>query len=69
MLDHSVRLVVSKLSEDEPLEIRFKDHALTGKWKNHRDCHLRPDLVLIYTKPDDERLVLVRLGSHSQLGL
>ena len=38
-------------------------------WRDHRDCHIRPDLILIYRKPDDTSLELVRLGSHSQLGL
>jgi mRNA interferase YafQ len=42
---------------------------LTGEWQDHRDCHIRPDLVLIYRKPDDEVLELVRLGSHSELSL
>ena len=36
---------------------------------DHRDCHIRPDLILIYRKPDDASLELVRLGSHSELGL
>ena len=34
-----------------------------------RDCHVKPDLVLIYQKPDADTLRLVRLGSHSELGL
>lgn len=58
-----------KLSNDETLPDRFRDHALTGDWSDHRDCHIKPDLVLIYRKPDAERLQLVRLGSHSELGL
>lgn len=57
------------LIEDKPLPVKYRDHALTGDWKDHRDCHLKPDLVLIYQKPDDEILKLVRLGSHSELGL
>jgi addiction module RelE/StbE family toxin len=36
---------------------------------DHWDCHVKPDLVLIYRKPDAETLQLVRLGSHSELGL
>ena len=44
-------------------------HALTGDWKDYRDCHVKPDLVLIYQKPDADVLRLVRLGSHSELGL
>ena len=61
--------VVSALASDQPLEARHRDHALTGEWKDHRDCHVRPDLVLIYRRPDADTLQLVRLGSHAQLGL
>ena len=50
------------------LELRHHDHALSGDWKDHRDCHVKPDLVLIYQKPDAATLRLVRLGSHSELG-
>jgi mRNA interferase YafQ len=42
---------------------------LTGEWTDHRDCHIKPDLVLIYRMPDAESLELVRLGSHSELSL
>lgn len=61
--------IIQALATDFPLEERHRDHALTGEWKDHRDCHVKPDLVLIYRKPDAERLQLVRLGSHSELGL
>lgn len=57
------------LANDEPLPEHYKDHRLCGDWVDHRDCHIKPDLVLIYRKPDDETLQLVRLGSHSELGL
>ncbi|MFN9708679.1 MAG: type II toxin-antitoxin system YafQ family toxin [Burkholderiales bacterium] len=68
-LDADLRAVLSALLTDQPLEPRHRDHALTGDWKDHRDCHVKPDLVLIYQKPDDDTLRLVRLGSHSALGL
>ena len=68
-LDTEMTPVVQVLACDQPLELRHRDHALTGHWKDHRDCHIKPDLVLIYRKPDDEVLQLVRLGSHSELGL
>ncbi len=61
--------VVQALAKDEPLAERYRDHPLTGEWNDHRDCHIKPDLVLIYRKPDAERLQLVRLGSHSELSL
>jgi len=54
---------------DSPLPTSYADHAMSGSWKDHRNCHIKPDLVLIYQKPDDERLLLVRLGSHSELGI
>ena len=52
---------------DRSLPARLSDHALVGEWKDHRECHLKPDLLLIYAKPDYETLRLVRLGSHSDL--
>ena len=33
----------------------------------YRDCHLWPDLLLIYAKPSADVLRLVRLGSHTDL--
>jgi mRNA interferase YafQ len=57
------------LAADELLPRRYFDHPLSGDWSDHRDCHIRPDLILIYRKPDDQNLELVRLGSHSELGL
>lgn len=47
---------------------RYRDHALGSNWKGYRDCHVRPDLVLIY-RLDPERLILARLGSRSELNL
>jgi addiction module RelB/DinJ family antitoxin len=47
--------------------IYFHD-PLAGEWSDHRDCHIRPDSILIYRKPDAQTLELVRLGSHSELG-
>lgn len=68
-LDRELVAVVSALAADEALPARHRDHALTGDWADHRDCHVKPDLVLIYRKPDMDTLQLVRLGSHSELGL
>jgi mRNA interferase YafQ len=68
-LDGELFPVVELLANDLPLEANRRDHPLIGDWKDHRDCHIRPDLVLIYQKPDDTTLRLVRLGSHSELSL
>ena len=67
-LDTSLMEVVILLAADIPLPRRNFDHPLSGEWADHRDCHIRPDLILIYRKPDAETLELVRLGSHSELG-
>lgn len=68
-LDELLMEVIDLLAGDAALPRKNFDHPLTGDWVDHRDCHIRPDLVLIYRKPDDDSLELVRLGSHSELGL
>ena len=67
-VDSLLMEVVNLLADDQPLPRKNFDHPLSGEWFDHRDCHLKPDLVLIYRKPDDDSLELVRLGSHSELG-
>jgi mRNA interferase YafQ len=66
-LDSLVSGVVSILAEDQTLPEKNRDHGLSADWADHRECHLKPDLLLIYRKPDAEVLQLVRLGSHSEL--
>ncbi len=61
--------ILTDLANDRPLAVKYHDHPLAGDWKDHRDCHIRPDLILIYRKSDTNILQLVRLGSHSELGL
>ena len=68
-LDALLMEVVNVLGADMPLPRSNFDHPLSGEWNDYRDCHIRPDLVPIYRKPDDDSLELVRLGSHSELGL
>jgi mRNA interferase YafQ len=59
--------IITLLAEDQPLPERNRDHALTGEWHDFRECHLKPDLLLIYRRPDTQVLQLVRMGSHSEL--
>ena len=68
-LDADLAVIVEALANDQPLETRHHDHALSGEWKDYRDCHIRPDLLLIYQKSGADTLRLVRLGSNAELGL
>lgn len=68
-LQASFAQVVEILARDLPLPESFRDHQLSGDWRDHQDCHIKPDLVLIYRKPDPETLQLVRIGSHAELGI
>ncbi len=58
--------VISELQKGKTLTNRYADHRLTGDWSGYRDCHVKPDLVLIY-KIDSNTLKLARIGSHSEL--
>ncbi|MEQ1789014.1 MAG: type II toxin-antitoxin system YafQ family toxin [Rickettsiales bacterium] len=68
-IDLELMAIVNLLASDSPLARRNVDHQLSGNWNDHRDCHIFPDLVLIYRKPKDNTLELVRMGSHSELGI
>lgn len=59
--------ITSLLADDQPIPEKHRDHALGGNWKKHRECHLKPDLLLIYKFPNENTLRLVRMGSHSEL--
>ena len=60
--------VLDKLALDRELDPKLKDQALTGELAGFRECHLRPDLLLVYTKTEDTpSLILMRIGSHSEL--
>ena len=62
-----VSACVELLLSDQALPGNNRDHALGGDWTGYRECHLKPDLLLIYRKPDVSTLRLARLGSHSEL--
>lgn len=61
-----IEFVIAKLLNQIPLEAKYKDHALKGDLKAYRECHIKPNLLLMY-KIAKENLHLVRLGSHSEL--
>ena len=59
--------VLDLLVDGQALLVSNRDHRLAGEWEDHRECHLAPDLLLVYCLPDASTLRLVRLGSHSEL--
>ena len=63
-----IEIIIDTLADDIPLEPKHKDHALRGEYIGYRECHIEPDLLLIYKKQEDILvLVCFRLGSHSEL--
>jgi len=63
-----LKTVITKLVNGEELEEKYKDHNLIGNYLGCRECHIKPDLLLIYRFDDDIlELALVRVGSHSKL--
>ena len=63
-----LEFVIDKLANDEILAPKYKDHQLTGDLKAYRECHIRPNLLLIYEKQEDILLLTcINLGSHSKL--
>ena len=60
--------VVNLLANRKTLPIKYKDHALSGDYLNFRECHIKPDWLLIYHIDDEElELFLLRTGTHSDL--
>ncbi len=58
--------VMRHLASEEQLEPRFRDHKLSGEWKDFQECHIEPDWLLIYLIAGDE-ITFVRSGTHSDL--
>lgn len=61
-----LKSAIRQLAVGEELPASFRDHALSGNYLNHRECHLAGDWLLIYQR-DAQHLVLIRTGSHSEL--
>lgn len=61
-----LKAAVNLLANGHELSTQYRDHTLIGNWKDHRECHLQPDWLLIY-RIEPGKLILVRTGSHAQL--
>ena len=63
-----ITAVIDLLRTQQSLPPSLRDHALSGNYAGYRDCHVEPDLILIYRVVQNElQLICVRLGSHSDL--
>ena len=46
-LDSALKAILVALATDQPLDTRFRNHDLSGAWAGYRECHVKPDLLLI----------------------
>ena len=66
--EEELNKVVYDLANDVPLATKYRDHELINKYRGFRECHIRPDWLLIYyIDYSSSTLVLVRTGTHSDL--
>ncbi len=65
---NKIKIVIEKLANGEMLEVKYRDHLLTGNYGGFRECHIQPDWLLVY-QIDNGQLVLflARTGTHSDL--
>ena len=64
----AVEKAISAIASEKPLDRTYRDHALTGEFKGYRECHIKPDVLLIYKIEKDVLiLVLADIGSHANL--
>ena len=59
--------IVRMLANGETIPAEFDPYPLTGNYKNHMECHIESDFLLIWFDKDADEIKLVRLGSHSEL--
>ena len=60
--------VITKLANQEELDDKYKDDTLSGDYKDFRECHIKPDWLLIYCVDEEElELFLLRTGTHADL--
>lgn len=63
-----IETIIDDLAQQKSLPLRHKDHSLVGNYVDNRECHIESDWLLIYRVDEQEQeLVLIRTGSHSDL--
>lgn len=66
--NNDLRIVISLLASGKKLPIKYQDHKLTGELRGYRECHIKPNLLLIYMIYKEKLLlILINMGSHSDL--
>ena len=58
--------IMTLLAEGKKPDQKHRDHALMGNYAGHRECHIEPDWLLLYSVRKD-RIIFERTGSHSDL--
>lgn len=58
---------VEILTEEKVIPSHYKAHYLKGNYKGCLECHIEGDLLIIWIDPNDDTIILERLGSHSDL--
>ncbi len=61
-----LKLILRLLLEEKPIPLKCRDHALSGNYSNHRECHIEPDWLLIY-KSEPGLIIFERTGTHADL--
>ncbi|ADW70502.1 type II toxin-antitoxin system YafQ family toxin [Granulicella tundricola] len=61
-----LREVIMLLAQEIELPVRYHDHLLSGSWKDHRECHVEPDWLLIYQLQEGQ-ILFARTGTHADL--
>lgn len=63
---NKLKAIIDLLQEEKSLQINHRNHKLSGSYKDHWECHIEPDWLLIYLL-DSNSITLVRTGKHSDL--
>jgi mRNA interferase YafQ len=62
-----LKKIVGMLVNAEQIPLKYKDHELSGDYKGIRELHLKPDDLLLYVKKNHEKIILMAMGSHSEI--
>ncbi len=68
VVNERLEVIIEDIKQRKTLGLKYRDHALHGAWVGYRECHIRPDVLLLYEIDDNMQMVtMVNIGSHSEL--